>query len=324
MRLKSQRKASILFFTVLGSCLVALAAALNVGWIILNWREVALLVLGVIFFLVLIAGLVLNTIFLIREIKLNEQHDSFINAVTHELKTPIASIRLYLETLQTRDVDEAKRQEFYQIMLADNDRLLHTVEQVLRASRTQHSQRTLERITIDLAALARECVELARTRTHLAASELRFANQLTDDEQAWVKGDPDELRAAISNLIDNAIKYSGKRVDIAVAVAAPAAKQAVVRVSDQGIGLPPGQQKRIFKRFYRVPARLALRVKGTGLGLFIVRSVIEKHGGKVFAESAGEGLGSTFTIQLPRVAGAAESNPINEASQINEAGEVLR
>ncbi len=315
MRLKSQRKASILFFTVLGICLVALAVALNVGWIILNARQVALLVLGVIIFPIIIAGLVLNTIFLIREIRLNEQHDSFINAVTHELKTPIASMRLYLETLQTRELDEAKRQEFYRILQADNDRLLHTVEQVLRASRTQHSQRTVERVALDLAALARECVELARTRTHLNVGELRFINQLVEGEQVWVKGDSDELRAVLSNLIDNAIKYSGKRVDVSVTVAAPSAKQAVLRVSDQGIGLAPNQLKRIFKRFYRVPARLALRVKGTGLGLFIVRSVIEKHGGKVFAESAGEGLGSTFTIQLPRVASAAESTVINEVSE---------
>src|SRR5678815_2734370 len=96
-----------------GVGLVVLAVALNVGWIILNWREVALLVLGLIFFIVLIFGLILNTTFLIREIRRNEQHDAFINAVTHELKTPIASIRLYLETLKTRDVGEDERREFY-------------------------------------------------------------------------------------------------------------------------------------------------------------------------------------------------------------------
>ena len=109
MRFSGRRK-SVAFFVTLGSCLVALAIALNVGWILLNWREVALLVLGIIFFILIIVGLVLNTIFLIREIRRNEQHDAFINAVTHELKTPITSIRLYLETLKTRDVDEAERE----------------------------------------------------------------------------------------------------------------------------------------------------------------------------------------------------------------------
>lgn len=301
MRLKGQRKASIIFFTVLGACLVALASALNIGWIILNWREVALMILGVIFFIVIIAGLVLNTIFLIREIRLNEQHDSFINAVTHELKTPITSIRLFLETLQTRNVDEAKRQEFYRIMLADNERLLHTVEQVLRASRTGHRQRQLHQTVVDVNELVQECIELARTRLNLAEAALRFVPALPKGVQALVKGDPDELRAAISNLLDNAVKYSDKKLEVTVELSTPTPRQVVLRVTDQGIGIPREQLKRIFKRFHRVPRRVALRIKGTGLGLFIVRSVVDKHGGKVFAESEGEGQGSTFTIQLPRI-----------------------
>src|SRR3979490_579558 len=134
MRIASRRKA-IAFFVVLGVCLVLLAVGLNVGWIILNWREGVLLFLGVIFFALLIAGLIVNTSFLVREIRRNEQHDSFINAVTHELKTPIASIRLYLQTLQTRPVDDVTRAGFYRIMLEDSDRLLSTIEQVLRTSR---------------------------------------------------------------------------------------------------------------------------------------------------------------------------------------------
>ncbi len=124
-----------LVFIILGACLVALAIALNVSWIVINWRAGVLLVLGIIFFLVIIGGLVLNTIFLVREVRRNEQHDAFINAVTHELKTPIASIRLYLETLQRRELPDDKRREFYGIMLADSDRLLDLIEQVLRAGR---------------------------------------------------------------------------------------------------------------------------------------------------------------------------------------------
>jgi signal transduction histidine kinase len=295
----SGRRKSIAFFITLGACLVALAVALNVGWILLNWREVALLVFGIIFFLLIIVGLVLNTTFLIREIRRNEQHDAFINAVTHELKTPLASIRLYLQTLKAREIAEDQRQHFYDIMLADNDRLLHTVEQVLRAGRSGHKRRPLNPTIVDLGEIVKECVELTRLRYNLTPGSVNFAESV-DGERPRVAGDADELRAAISNLLDNAVKYSTERVAITVEVATLDPKRVALRIADQGIGIPAAQLKRIFKRFHRVPGRVMARIKGTGLGLFIVRSVIEKHGGRVFAESDGPGQGSTFTIQLPR------------------------
>src|SRR6187397_2424042 len=145
-----RRRKTAIFFLVLGICLSVLAIALNVGWILLSFREVVLLVIGIIFFALIITGLILNTIFLLREIRRNEQHDTFLNSVTHELKTPIASIRLYLETLKTRDVDEVQRAEFYDIMLADSARLLTTVEQVLRASRTGLRRRRITNSVIDV------------------------------------------------------------------------------------------------------------------------------------------------------------------------------
>jgi len=297
MRVSGRRK-SIAFFVSLSACLVALAIALNVGWILLNWREVALLVFGIIFFLLIIFGLVINTTFLIREIRRNEQHDAFINAVTHELKTPIASIRLYLETLKTRNVDDAQRAEFYDIMLADSDRLLRTVEQVLRAGRTGIRGRRIANSVLDVSAIARECLELARVRYGLDENKLMFFDP---GDRIRVSGDADELRAAFSNLIDNAVKYSHKEISVSVSVAAIDEKRVAVRVSDKGIGIHSAQLRRIFKRFYRVPGRFMSRVKGTGLGLNIVNSVVRKHGGRVFAESKGIGKGSTFTIQLPRV-----------------------
>src|SRR6202047_3510943 len=129
------RRKSIAFCIVLGACLTAGALALNIGWVIVNWRAAGMLILGLLAFPLIITGVVLNTIFLVREIRRNEQHDGFINSVTHELKTPVASIRLYLQTLQSRDIDETKRDEFYRVMVEDTDRLLGTIEQVLRAGR---------------------------------------------------------------------------------------------------------------------------------------------------------------------------------------------
>lgn len=297
MRVASRRKAAIVFL-VLGICLVVLTVALNVGWILLNLQQIALLVLGVIVFAIIITGLVLNTIFLVREIRRNEQHDAFLNAVTHELKTPIASIRLYLETLQTREVEEEKRREFYSIMLADSDRLLNTVEQVLKASSTREKNNLLNISDINLAELLRDAVERVRTRYDLSGGAISFSQT---DAEIKVLGDADELRTVFTNLLDNAVKYSGKEMKISVAVKSLNEKIVIVRIKDDGIGISPAELKRIFKRFYRAPNLQTQKRKGTGLGLFIVRSIIKKHGGRISAESRGDGAGSTFIVQLPKM-----------------------
>ena len=314
MRITSRRK-TIAFFVVLGICLVGLAVALNVGWIILNWRQGVLLVLGVLFFLAIILGMIVNTSFLVREIRLNEQHDSFINAVTHELKTPITSIRLYLETLQRRELDEEQRQKFYRLMLLDSDRLNATVEQVLKAGEAGYKGAAPNRTDLDFGHLVHECMELALRRHHLPSEALKFAahanGNLNGAEGAHpesalngdafkVHGDPEALRTAVANLLDNAIKYSDGNVQVSVDLDAPDEKRVILRVRDRGIGIPQDELKRVFKRFYRVRSRRSSQVKGTGLGLFIVRSIVRKHGGGVTAESPGEGRGTTVTLELPR------------------------
>jgi signal transduction histidine kinase len=296
---KGGRRKAKAFFVTLGAAIVASAIFLQIGWIVLNWRTGLLLVFGILFFGLIITGVVLNTIFLVREIRRNEQHDAFINAVTHELKTPVASMRLYLQTLQTRSIDEAKRREFYDIMLADSDRLMSTIEQVLRAART--SERQLTRAPVDLRNIIQECVELARTRHHLPPEAIE-SQPMSVDGSATILGDAEEIKAAVTNLIDNAVKYSGSEVRVFVELVQSESGHISVRVRDHGIGIPRVELKRIFKRFYRIPSAMALRVKGTGLGLFIVRSVAERHGGRAYAESEGAGLGSTFVIELPPAA----------------------
>jgi two-component system sensor histidine kinase SenX3 len=291
------RQKSIAFFIALGAGLISVILFFYIGWVLFNWRTGILLFFGVLLVLMIISGVVLNTIFLVREIRRNEQHDAFINAVTHELKTPVASIRLYLETLQTRAVDEHKRSEFYRIMLEDSDRLLTTIEQVLRTGRIGHATGLVNSSPINLRELVEECLIRARTLHNLRPDSLEYQPGPSFE----VQGDLDDVRAAVSNLIDNAVKYSGGDVKVRVETARIDDKYVAVRVRDHGVGIPKTELKRIFKRFYRVPGPLAARLKGTGLGLYIVRTVAKRHGGRTWAESEGPGRGSTFVLQLPIV-----------------------
>jgi signal transduction histidine kinase len=297
MRITSRAK-TIAFFITMGSCLVGATVALNVSWILLNWRRVSLLVLGIIFFVAIIAGIVLNTIFLVREVRRNEQQDSFLNAVTHELKTPVTSIRLYLETLERRKISEDQRHDFYRLMLEDTDRLLGTVEQVLKASEVRQRNARKNWEDVDFSAVARESLELARLRHGLSEQELHFGAEPA--RSITLVGNPEELRTAVANLLENAVKYSGPQREIVVDVLTPDIDTVLLRVRDNGVGIPRAELKRLFRRFYRAQHAGTDAVKGTGLGLFIVRSIVRRHGGDAFAESDGEGQGSTFTIRLPR------------------------
>ena len=292
------RRKAIAFFITLGACLVAAAVTLNVSWIMIHWRRAVPLVLGIIVFAMIIAGITVYTVFLVREIRRSEQQDSFINAVTHELKTPITSIRLYLETIQSRELSEAQKKEFFSIMLADTDRLLHTVDMVLKAG-VAGLKKKREFVSVDLTTVARDCAELACVRHHLSTEALI----LRDGAPVSVMGDSDDLHTAISNLLDNAVKYSGDKVAVDLQVVNGEEGKALVKVKDHGVGIPRNQLNKIFQRFYRAPGRTLRQVAGTGLGLYIVRSIAKKHGGRAFAESEGEGKGATFTLELPKISG---------------------
>jgi signal transduction histidine kinase len=297
----TRRRGAIATSITLGVLLTGLAITLNIAWIVNNKTQVAYLVLGIIFFALLVAGVVLNTVFLVREVRRNERQDSFLNAVTHELKTPIASIRLYLDTLQRRPLDEAQRKQFYSIMHADSDRLLATVEQVLKAGELGQRQRQQNRALIELQPLVAECIALTLGRHHLPPDAI-VLTPISGTSRLRVHGIAEDLRTAILNLLDNAVKYSPAGLtplNIRCSLAITNYTYVSLSITDQGLGIPESELKRIFKRFYRIPGRYAVKIKGTGLGLFLVRSIARQHGGSIIATSPGAHKGSTFTLTLP-------------------------
>ncbi len=305
----TRRRGAIAFSITLGSLIVGGLITLNIDWIIRHERNFALAILGVILFSGLIAGVVLNTVFLIREIRRNERQDSFLNAVTHELKTPIASIRLYLETLQRRATSEEQKQEFYKIMLSDSDRLLATVELVLKAGQLGLRHRQQNRTLINLSSLVEDCINITLQRHHLPAETI-VLERVPGDVRLNTLGIAEDLRTAVINVLDNAVKYSPEGVHIRCSLAITNYTWVTLTITDTGVGLDSSQFKRIFKRFYRVPGRTMSRIKGTGLGLFLVRSIARQHGGDAAASSGGPGLGTTITLTLP-LAGQSETSRAN-------------
>ena len=294
----NRRRGAIATFITLGVLMTGLAIFLNIRYIILNERHVLYLVLGIILFAILVAGIVLNTIFLVREIRRNERQDSFLNAVTHELKTPIASIRLYLDTLERRELDETQRRKFYRIMHADSDRLLATVEQVLKAGELGQRARQQNRTAIDLEPLVAECIAITLARHHLAPEAIDLA-PVPGQVKLRVMGIPQDLRTAILNLLDNAVKYSPHNIHIRATLSITNYTNVTLAITDQGIGIPERELKRIFKRFYRIPGRFEVKIKGTGLGLFLVQTIARQHGGNIIATSKGANQGTTMILTLP-------------------------
>ncbi len=300
----TRRRGSKAFFITLGVCLIILAVVLNITWIHNNGTRLAIDLLGVVLFGILIAGVVINTVFLLREVRRNERQDSFLNAVTHELKTPIASIHLYLETLQRHPGDEAQRQRFYAIMREDSDRLLATVETVLKAGELGQRQRIHQRTRLELHPLVADCIATVLLRHHLQPEDITLAD-VPGDVRLYVNANLEDLRTAILNLLDNAVKYSPNGVHITCRLGIERYTWVVLSIADKGLGLAPQDLKRIFKRFYRATSNDLVKIKGTGLGLFLVRTIARQHGGDVRASSDGPGKGTTLQLKLPLSIGGA-------------------
>ncbi len=303
---------SIGFPLALGIVLLVLVLSLAVAWQlqILVWDDVravqqgltdtdwVLLVLGAVFFVLIIVGVLWLCLWLVREIGVNQRQRAFIDAVTHEMRTPLASLRLHLDTLERHDPDRDRRFEFLSRMRGDVERLDETVEQVLTAARLEGTRDRPKLERVSLSELLGECIgEIGR---HHGLPE--GAVRLDLGGNTMVRGDPTELTVVFRNLLENAVKYSDHPVEVNVKVSDSADGRVSVEIADRGIGIPSGELAKIFQRFYRAGRDVQRTAAGLGLGLFIVRNLVRRQGGRVVARSEGFGQGSRFVVTL-RAAG---------------------
>ncbi len=316
------QRRSIGYPLALGISLMVIALALGIGWQVLvvgSWRPAAsgltaahwiAIVLGSIFAIVMIAGLVLLCVWLVREIRSNQRQQAFLDAVTHEMKTPLASLRLYLDTLQRHDPAPERRRAFVARMHEDVGRLERTVVHVLAAARSEEKVRLRPGDPIDLTALVRSVVEDVRAAHGLPEAAIAMARK----RPLTALGDAAELAVVFRNLIENAVKYSAQPVEVRIALEESADGRVRAEIADRGIGIEPRELRKIFRRFYRVGRDAA----GLGLGLFIVMSLVRRNGGRVEARSEGPGRGSRFTVTLRAAPGAeaAAAQPADALSPV--------
>lgn len=299
-------RSSISVPITLGAVTVLLSAALLVGWSFLLGQKIArsadiamdvwLLVLGSLSFVLIIVVLVLFVISLARGIIEVRKQDTFIDSVTHELKSPLASLQLCLETLGRQGLDGADRERLREMMLDDVDRLRAFIDDVLEANRSSYARPGMLNLSdVPLAELAENCAESVRVRNKLEPQEV-----LVDiDPDLVVSTDRAVLEIVVNNLIDNAAKYSGRPARVEVVARRQADHKVLLEVRDSGIGIDRKNLKRVFHRFYRVEDQEVRRRRGTGLGLFVVWALVKQLGGKVEALSDGRGRGTTVRIELP-------------------------
>ena len=290
---------------VLSSISVTLSVALLVGWILLIARnkplaedfvaDTLLLVFGIVSLVVIMTVLVLFSVFLVREIREVRRQTSFIDSVTHELKSPLAALKLCLETLGRADLPPDQNHKLRQMMLDDVVRLSGFIDRVLAATRLPAKRGSQPLQEIDLAGLARRCAMVVTRRAHQPEDVVRVdvppGIVLRSDEVA--------LAVVLENLIDNAVKYSQQAADIVLSARPGREGQVIIEITDRGIGIRRVDLRRVFERFYRVPDEAVRSRRGTGLGLYVVSALVRSLGGRVAATSKGVGHGTTMRVTLP-------------------------
>ena len=287
--------------------MIVLVILLIVGWTISTiWAATsepkaptffwALLPIGALSLTVILGGVIVYLVLSVKLINLNQRQSNFIDAVTHELKSPLASLKLQVQTLERLNVPEEKRKEMYKAMKNDVDRLEALINQVLMVSvlKSKPDKKTAE-TTAHLAEILERAVHNSCTRHNVGSGCVTIT---ACDAEIVQKRFAVEL--ILQNIIDNAVKYaSHDSPQVDIHCRKTSSGRLVVRVADNGPGIPASQRKKIFLRFYRIGDELERKKTGTGLGLYIVKMLVRQIRGKLFIRDRKSGQGIAFVLVLP-------------------------
>lgn len=292
-RKRSNLKLPIWTSVVLGVLNISLMMLLIIQLAIDNsWIP---LVLGSIALGISLFGLTFYSFLTIKEIQLNRRQSNFVDSVTHELKTPIAALRLYLDTLLLRDLKPEDRQEFYETMNVELERLDQLINQLLEVGRLESIGSQTEPEYILVEKVLREAAEQA-CRHHQVECDEVFS---FDIDELALHSRRMLLDMIFGNLIDNAVKYGGSPPKVIVSAKARGRDRIQIRIRDHGGGIPPELRNQVFQLFFRANDELQRTRKGTGLGLYIVKTLVGIMKGRISVADGPDGVGSVFEVTLP-------------------------
>lgn len=307
---------------VLGVVMITLLVVLTVGWVILSLINAladaeyagvywTIMSIGTLLLVLVLAGVVTYLALSIKAINLTRRQSNFIDSVTHELKSPIASLKLYLQTLRRRDVSQQQRESFFQFMLEDVERLDQLINHMLEAGRIDKPIVEDEAEVVRLDGVLRDCAETLCARYQVPPRVVRLKAP-----PCTVTAPRVDLEIIVRNVLDNAIKYAGREPRVTAAVGAASAGMLAVRISDNGRGIPKHLRRKIFGRFVRLGLELERETPGTGLGLYIVRTLVRKIDGTIRVRDADGASGTTFEIFLPGRLTRDESSSPEDAQDV--------
>lgn len=287
--------------------MIVLLIALTVGWVVLavigalgDTRMAGLywtlLSVGATFFVLVLVGTVMYLALSIKAINLNRRQSNFIDSVTHELKSPITSLKLYVQTLSRRRVDQQQQEAFYRFMLEDVERLDHLINHLLEAAHLERDPVDEEQEQVDLAQLLAECAHSVCLRYRVPRGVVQL-----DVTPCCASARRVDLDMIFRNLIDNAVKYAGEEPRVEVTLRLQDGNKGVVRIGDNGPGIPQPLRRKIFGRFVRLGAELERKQPGTGLGLYIARTLVTRLRGRIRVRDSEQETGTVFEVLLPGV-----------------------